>query len=50
VHESGEYETNEDYRLNEVHRFEDLNDVAAFLQDLNFSLDCLQNSKEIDAP
>jgi hypothetical protein len=50
VHESDDYEANEDYRVNERYYFSSLGEVAAFLQCLGLCLDEIRPSHQIDAP
>lgn len=50
VHESGEYETEEDYRLRESHQFPDLDAVDGFLQARGFQLADITWGTDIDAP
>ena len=50
VHESDAYETNDDYRLNERHVFDDLDEVEAFVSGYGFSLDNIKWRIDLDAP
>jgi hypothetical protein len=50
VHERGNYETNEDYRVNENHYFVDLQEVADFVQELGYELTSIRWRSELDAP
>lgn len=50
VHESGDYETEEDYRLKEIHQFPDLDAVDTFVRSYGFQLDRITWGTDIDAP
>jgi hypothetical protein len=50
VFESGRYETEEDYRINEIHRFSSLDEVEGFVQKLGHSLEDIKWRIDIDAP
>lgn len=50
VYESGVYETNEDYRLHEIHHFADLEGVDSFVRQFGYALENIKWSAEIDSP
>ena len=51
VHESGVYETEEDYRMNIKHHFSSLDRVEQFLtENFHFDLKDMRPSRELDAP
>ena len=50
VDESERYETNEDYRMNECHRFANLDEVEEFVQGYGELLENIKWRVEIDAP
>jgi len=50
VHESGDYETDQDYRRKDIHRYSSLTEVEAVLHKLGYTLGDLKDSREIDAP
>lgn len=50
VHESGDYETERDFRQNEKLWFSSLHDVAIQLSQWGYSLEAAREAREIDAP
>ncbi len=50
VYESGRYETNEDYRMNEQHIFSNLDEVEGFVQRYGHILENIKWRMEIEAP
>ena len=50
VHESDRYETNDDYRVNEVHRFASLDEVEDFIRQFGHTLTAIRWRADIDAP
>jgi hypothetical protein len=50
VHESGQYESTEDYRTREYYLFASLEEVVEFLHKLGYSLENIKHRSELDAP
>jgi hypothetical protein len=50
VHESDEYENNEDYKLRENYFFAALEDVKKKISELGYSISNIKHRREIDAP
>jgi len=50
VHESGEYEGTEDYRLNENYYLETLDEVERMVEQLGYSIKDVKFRGELDAP
>ena len=50
VHESGEYESTEDYRVIESHHFATLAEAESFIRELGNSFADIKNRLELDAP
>ena len=50
VHESDRYETNEDYRMNEGHRFATLDEVGAFVRRFGLELEDIKWRADLNAP
>ena len=50
VHDSGDYETNEDYRINECFHLSSLAEVEAFLGKFGKRLSEIRPSSQIDSP
>jgi hypothetical protein len=50
VHESGEYESTEDYRLNENHYCSSLTEAVRLIKNLGFQLENIKWRGELDAP
>ena len=50
VHESGEYESTEDYRLREHYYFSTLEETERKIKELGFNISGIKSSREIDAP
>lgn len=50
VHESDDYELNEDYRVNTRIRFGSLDDVEIYLRSLGYELQEIKSSFDIDSP
>jgi hypothetical protein len=50
VHESGDYETESDYRQKDRHWFSDLSAAARLLESWGYSLRDAREARELDAP
>lgn len=50
VHEDGGYETNDDYRRKEVHRFETQEQAEDFLRGIGVAMEDLVDPRDVDAP
>ncbi|MDY6781851.1 MAG: hypothetical protein SW833_04740 [Cyanobacteriota bacterium] len=50
VHESGDYEDNDDYRQRESYYLSTLQEVEEFIENLGYSLQNIQFSGDIDPP
>ena len=50
VHESGEYESTEDYRVRENHYFATLEEVLSFFNSRQLKLEDIRSRFDIDAP
>jgi hypothetical protein len=50
VHESGKYESTDDYRQNENYYFETLNEVERIIEQLGSSIKDIKFRSELDAP
>jgi hypothetical protein len=50
IHESGAYETGDDYRQNDCYHFSTLDEVKQFIVELGYRLEDLKDRWELDAP
>jgi hypothetical protein len=50
IHESGVYETGDDYKQNDCYHFSTLDEVAQFITELGYSFENIKDRWELDAP
>jgi hypothetical protein len=50
IHESGVYETGDDYRQNDCYDFSTLDEVEQFILELGYSFENIKDRWELDAP